>query len=118
MKMIIIFSSYKLPNATLFLSSMTYLYITFKNLTLYGSRCICFKFEYKSLMGINEDNKGFFFFKIKKLLSVTLLFLNKTYFHITFKNFMLYGSRFICFKCKYKLMMGINEGTKVFFLII
>jgi hypothetical protein len=54
------FSSYKLPNATFFLSSMTYLYITFKNLTLYGSRCICFKFEYKSLMGIIEDNKGFF----------------------------------------------------------
>jgi hypothetical protein len=38
--------------------------------------------------------------------------------HITFKNSMLYGSRFICFKTKYKSVMDINEDTTVFLLII
>jgi hypothetical protein len=27
---------------------------------LYGSRCIFFKCKYKSVMGINEENKVFF----------------------------------------------------------
>jgi hypothetical protein len=38
---------HKLSNVTLFSSSMTYLDITFKNLTLKGSKCICFKCKYK-----------------------------------------------------------------------
>jgi hypothetical protein len=40
---------------------MTYLHITFKNLKLYGSWCIFFKFKHESMMGINGDNKVFFF---------------------------------------------------------
>jgi hypothetical protein len=95
---------------------MTYFYITFKNLTLCGSRCICFKFEYKPLMGINEDNKGFLLFL--KLLNVTLFFFSKTYLHIIFKNLTLYDLRCICLKCKYKLVMDINEDNKVFYFIL
>jgi hypothetical protein len=52
---------------------MTYLYIKIKNLTLYRSRCICFKFEYKSLMDKNEHNKGLLFIlKITKCHIVSL----------------------------------------------
>jgi hypothetical protein len=40
-------------------SSMAYLDITFKKLTLNGLRCIFFKCKYKLVMGINEDNKVF-----------------------------------------------------------
>jgi hypothetical protein len=45
-----LFVCHKLPNLTLKFSNMTYLHITFKKLTLYGSRCILFKSKYKSVM--------------------------------------------------------------------
>ena len=41
---------------------MTYLDITFKNLTLNGSRCIFFKYKNKSSMEINQDNIFLYFF--------------------------------------------------------
>jgi hypothetical protein len=86
---------------------MTYLHMTFKNLTLYGSRCICFKCKYKSVLGINENKNVFFSYY--KLPNVTLFFSSITYLDITLKNLTLYGSRCICFKCKYKSMLGINK---------
>jgi hypothetical protein len=89
-----LFSFHKLPNVTFFFSSITYLDITVKNFTLYGTWCICFKCKYKLVMGINEDN-NVFFFSFYKLSNVTLFSLSITYLHITFKNLTLYGSRWI-----------------------